>query len=96
MGSKTVPADAEDYRSGGGDLGVNVAKLANLVCSAGGIIFGIKKQNNFLAKVIVRGYRLAAGGLQREFRGHLPDADFAHRYLSFSCYFQNQYSTKRW
>jgi hypothetical protein len=83
MRSKTVPADAEDYRSGCGDLEVNVAKLASLICSARGIVFGIKEDYDFLPKIITQSDRFAADSRQGEFRGRLSYADFLHSLLSF-------------
>jgi hypothetical protein len=86
VGGEAVAADAEDKGAGGGELGVEVAKLASFVRSAGCVVFGIEEEDDFLAAVGAEAYFPAAGGGEGEVGGWCADGEFVH-YATFFRYF---------
>lgn len=78
VGGYAVAVDAEYGRAGGDDVGVDVAKLASFVRSAGGVVFGIEEEDNFFAAVGAEAHRRPAGGRKREVRRRRSYAEFVH------------------
>lgn len=87
VGGQAVAADAEDDSSGGDDFGVDVAKLASFVSSAGGVVFGVEEEDDFCAAVGAEAHRRPAGGREGEVRRRRSFAEFAH----FVTFFRNNF-----
>lgn len=85
VGCEAVAADAEDDGPGGDDFGVDVAKLASFVSSAGGVVFGIEEEDDFCAAVGAEAHRRPAGGRECEVRRRRSYAEVAH-FLTFFRY----------
>jgi hypothetical protein len=87
VGGEAVAADAEDEGAGGGDLGMEVAKLASFVRSAGGVVFGVEEEDDFLAAVGAEAFFPAAGGGEGEVGGGRADGEFVHCATFFRYFF---------
>jgi hypothetical protein len=85
VGGQAVAADAEDYGPGGDDFGVDVAKLASFVSSAGGVVFRVEEEDDFFAAVGAEARRRPAGGREGEVRRRCSFAEFAH-FITFFRY----------
>lgn len=83
VGGDAVAADAEYGRAGGDDVGVDVAKLASFVSSAGGVVFGVEEEDDFFAAVGAQAHRRPAGGRERKVRRRHSYAEFAHGFPFF-------------
>jgi hypothetical protein len=84
---EAVAADAEYFGAGGDDFGVDVAKLASFVRSAGGVVFGVEEEDDLFAAVVAEAARRTAGGREREVRRRGPCSEFAHVFPFFRIVF---------
>lgn len=92
VGGEAVAADAEDYGPGGDDFGMNVAKLASFVSSAGGVVFRVEEEDDFCAAVGSEAHRSPAGGREGEVRRRCSFAEFVHFCYLLSLEFPTMFS----